>query len=117
MSAENSPEERAQVEERAKHYLTDALMAVVNDINSTATNLEAFVDLQMNALDSLSNQMSLVKTRLELCKEQHAMDRFSGMRSTVVAIPGIPTRLLAGDELQQSTLPPPAYIRVPLSKR
>lgn len=112
ISADQSLEDRSVVENRAKGYLVDALFAVVNDISATAGSVERFIDLQMSAMDSLTTNVNLVQTRLDMCKEQHAMDRLAEMRTPITASPSAPARKLEGDEA-----PPIAVAREPFTRQ
>jgi hypothetical protein len=80
-------------------------------------NLEKFVNLQMNAMDSLNTNINLVQARLDMSKEQHAMDQLSKMRTPIAATVGLPTRKLTGGDAPANTTAKEPYARQPLSKR
>lgn len=93
---------QAEVENEAKSYLTDALAAVVGDINNIANNMEQFVGLQVEAVDGLATQMDLLRTKMTLYKEQHGTEKFSGFRDAVEIPSGSYSRKVGGDDEEGS---------------
>lgn len=91
-------EAQAEVETQAKTYLADALSAVVGDINDIAHNLEQFVGLQVEAVDGLSTQMELLRTKMTLYKEQHGTEKFSTFRDQVETPSGAYSRKVGGED-------------------
>ena len=58
----------------------------------------------------------LLCSRLDMCKEQHAMDRLAEMRTPVAATPGVAGRRLTAEEAPAAAAKEP-FARQPLSKR
>lgn len=117
LSADSSPAQQLEREVETKMYLTDALGAVVQNINVVAKNLEDLVGLQVDAVDSLATQMTLIKTRLQVCKEQHGAERLHTLRVPVPPPSGEYSRKTApapkdDDELPSYDAPPSAGIRM-----
>ncbi|GMI37534.1 hypothetical protein TeGR_g4250 [Tetraparma gracilis] len=110
--------DKAEIEAQTKEYLTDALGAVVKDIELITTNLSAFLDLQAESIASLTPQLDLVKNRIALVKANHAQSRLQRTRRNVVASDPEPMKEALGeDEIAEASKPLPAYERVGLSER
>lgn len=61
--------------------MVDILTSIAGDIESLATNLNTYVGAQADAVDSLSNQVEVVATRLAMAKQAVALERFDEMRT------------------------------------
>lgn len=75
------------IEQEANTYLITALASVSSDIESAATNLDQLLALNSNAVDSLSNQVNLLHTRLRISKDtvakQNLLDAKAGMKPEI----------------------------------
>jgi len=111
-------QDKQEIENQTKDYLSDALGAVVKDIELITSNLTGFLDVQMNALDSLAPQLDLVKNRIAQTKASHAQHRLTVTRREVEGKKPEQKKegLKKGEEsLNSKKLPP--YERVPLEER
>ena len=72
--------ERSTLDIQAKAYLVDILATVGNDIECLASHVESYVSVQAEAVDSLTSQVDLVKTRISLAKTNAGLDRFDELR-------------------------------------
>ena len=59
------------IEEEAKRFVTKGLVNVLKDIEAASVNLDQLVQLQTLSIDSLSSDVSLIKSRLHGMKSQH----------------------------------------------
>lgn len=66
---------------QAKTYVVDILASIAGDIESLATNLNTYVGAQADAVDSLTDQMEVVRNRLTMAKSAVALERFDEMRT------------------------------------
>lgn len=98
----DSQQAKDDVEKEAQGYLVDALKTVVGDISTTARNLEQFVELQVDAVDGLSTQVDLLKTKMALYKEQHGSEKFHGYRDNIITASGTYKRKLDEEELKKT---------------
>ena len=55
-------------------YLADALNTVATDVNDIASNLNDFLDLQAEAVDSLGTSLEMANMRLRMLKQQVTCD-------------------------------------------
>lgn len=99
-----APDQQAQddVETQAKTYLVDALTTVVGDINSIADNMDHFVSLQADAVDSLGTQMDLLRTKMKLYKEQHGTKKLDSYRDPIRTTSGTYSRRIDGNDTSGS---------------
>jgi len=110
--------DKTEIEAQTKEYLTDALGAVVKDIELITTNLTAFLDLQTEAITSLTPQLDLVKNRIALVKANHAQMRLQRTRRNVVATAALPKKEgLSAEQISEASKTLPAYERVGLKER
>jgi hypothetical protein len=110
--------DKNEIEAQTKEYLTDALGAVVKDIELITSNLSAFLDLQNEAIGSLTPQLDLVKNRIALVKANHAQTRLQRTRRNVVAASPAPKKEALGeDQIATASRKLPEYKRVSLQER
>mmetsp|Transcript_25446 Transcript_25446/g.52921 ORF Transcript_25446/g.52921 Transcript_25446/m.52921 type:complete len:179 (-) Transcript_25446:33-569(-) len=110
--------DKREIEAQTKEYMADALGAVVKDIELITSNLTAFLDLQLDAIDSLNPQLDLVKNRIALVKAQHAQSRLQRTRKTVTgSAPEEKKEALSPDQVALNSRELPKYVRMPLAQR
>ena len=59
-----------KIELLTKEYLANALNTVATDVNVIANNLNEFLDLQAEAVDSLGTSLEMANMRLRMLKQQ-----------------------------------------------
>mmetsp|Transcript_89330 Transcript_89330/g.255053 ORF Transcript_89330/g.255053 Transcript_89330/m.255053 type:complete len:147 (+) Transcript_89330:414-854(+) len=101
---------KEKIELLTKEYLADALNTVATDVNDIASNLNDFLDLQAEAVDSLGTSLEMANMRLRMLKQQHGAARFQHMRQDKPPPPTDARKTQAQDDA-------PEYNRVPLSER
>ena len=110
--------DKTEVESQTKEYLTDALGAVVKDIEIITANLTAFLDLQTESLASLAPQLDLAKNKMALSKATHAQARLQRSQRSSVAQEAEPKKeALLEREVEATSRKMPAYERVTLGDR
>ncbi|GMH95176.1 hypothetical protein TrVE_jg2015 [Triparma verrucosa] len=110
--------DKKEIEAQTKEYMADALGAVVKDIELITSNLTSFLDLQIDAIDSLTPQLDLVKNRIALVKAQHAQNRLQRARKTVTGqVLEEKKEALEEDQKSLNSRKLPEYTRVPLQDR
>ena len=99
-------------------FLTSRSLRSWQDIELITSNLTAFLDLQLDAIDSLNPQLDLVKNRIALVKAQHAQNRLQRTRKTVTsAAPEEKKEALSPDQVALNSRELPKYVRMPLAQR
>lgn len=73
--------ERHALDVQAKAYLVDILSSVTNDIESLAGNVNDYVGIQADAVNSLTNQVDVVKNRILLSKTSLGLEKLNEMQS------------------------------------
>lgn len=73
--AAHNKADRSPIEKEAKLYLNEALTRVAADIDTAAACLEQYLSLEATAVDSLTQQVSSLQSRMLLSKEQGARAR------------------------------------------
>jgi hypothetical protein len=68
-SSASDTQSKDQLEEQARVYMLDALGSVASDIESLASNIDNLFGLQLQGINSMANQMDLVKAQIQLDKE------------------------------------------------
>ena len=87
--AQHNKTDRSGIEKEAKLYLNEALVRVASDIDTTAANLEQLLVLELGAVDSLSQQVACVQSRLALARQDAARRRLAAFLGTL-AKEGVP---------------------------
>lgn len=77
--------DRNSVEVEARSYLVEALLNITSDIDLAAANLEQIIELQTGAVDSLTNQVDLVRSQINHAKETDHVTSLHDMMETRVS--------------------------------
>lgn len=59
------------IEEEAKKFVTKGLINVLKDIEVTSMNIDQLLQMQSLSIDSLTSDVSLIRSRLHGMKSQH----------------------------------------------
>ena len=111
-------QDKTDIEQQTKEYLTDALSAVVKDIEVISNNLNSYLELQNDCLASLDPKLKLIKTRLQLMKSTKAQNRLARSRRVVnVVKPEQKKEGLSEGDVSYNSRKMGAYTRVPLEER
>ncbi len=62
LSAVHKGIDRTSIEDEARTFLVEALVNVAADVDTVAANLDQYMRLQVNAVDSLANKVELLQT-------------------------------------------------------
>ncbi|CAM9308984.1 unnamed protein product, partial [Hapterophycus canaliculatus] len=103
---------------RTEEYLKDALGSVVIDIEDMAINLMTFVDAQADAVEKVTSDVVLAKTRLNRTREQSAATRLLALRKAAKETPARQKIVvLTGAERPTQCRPLPPRRRAPLKEK
>lgn len=78
--ASTTQQERESSLNTAKTYLADGLFAIINDIDTISGQLHTFIGQQVSSIDTLDDDVQLVKAKLKTIKLKYAVDRLSEQR-------------------------------------
>eukprot|EP00904_Undaria_pinnatifida_P004742 jgi/Undpi1/14269/HiC_scaffold_9.g03918.m1 len=103
---------------RTEEYLKDALGSVVTDIEDVAINLLAFVNAQANAVEHVTSDVVIARTRLLRAREQSAATRLLALRRAAEAAPARQKIVvLTGSERPTKCRPLPPRRRTSLKEK
>lgn len=107
--AAHNKADRAPIEKEAKLYLNEALTRVAADIDTAAACLEQYLSLETTAVDSLTQQVASLQSRMQLSKEEGARAR---LEAFVRATPATSSSASPSEDVFSSrVLPLPADSR------
>lgn len=111
--AAHNKADRAPIEKEAKLYLNEALTRVAADIDTAAACLEQYLSLKTTAVDSLTQQVASLQSRMQLSKEQGARARLEAfVRATPATSSSAPAASAPSEDVFSSrVLPLPADSR------
>jgi hypothetical protein len=71
IASQRSGKDKMIIENEAKQYITKGLTNVLKDIEVASLNIDQLLQMQGMAVDSLADDVSLIKSRLQGMKSQH----------------------------------------------
>ncbi|CAN0436898.1 unnamed protein product, partial [Ectocarpus fasciculatus] len=103
---------------RTEEYLKDALGSVVTDIEDMAINLLTFVNAQAEAVEKVTSDVVIAKTRLNRAREQSAATRLLALRRAAGETPARQKIVvLTGSERPTKCRPLPPRRRISLKEK
>lgn len=66
-----------------KEYIVDALDSVTKEVEATSVKFAEFLALQDDAVEDMTTQLTVLKERLSISKEQNAATRLADFRKPV----------------------------------
>jgi hypothetical protein len=75
------------IENEAKQYITKGLTNVLKDIEVASLNIDQLLQMQSMAVDSITDDVSLIKSRLQGMKSQHLTASLDEMKVAYTAGP------------------------------
>ncbi|CAM9443751.1 unnamed protein product, partial [Laminaria digitata] len=103
---------------RTEEYLKDALGSVVTDIEDVAINLLDFVNAQADAVESVTSDVVVARTRLLRAREQSAATRLLALRRAAGEAPARQKIVvLTGSERPTKCRPLPPRKRISLKEK
>lgn len=71
IASQRSGKDKMIIEEEAKRFVTKGLVNVLKDIEVASMNIDQLLQMQSLSIDSLTSDVSLIRSRLHGMKSQH----------------------------------------------
>lgn len=92
------------IEEETKRFVTKGLINVLKDIEVTSMNIDQLLQMQSLSIDSLTSDVSLIRSRLHGMKSQHLCTSLDEMKvpysTSSSSAPGVQTGILSVREIE-----------------
>ena len=80
IASQRSGNDKILLENEAKKYVTKGLVNVLKDIEVASLNIDQLLQMQTMAIDSMSDDVTLITSRLNSMKSQHLLTSLEEMK-------------------------------------
>jgi hypothetical protein len=87
IASQRSGKDKMTIENEAKQYITKGLTNVLKDIEVASLNIDQLLQMQSMAVDSIADDVSLIKSRLQGMKSQQLTASLDEMKVAYAAAP------------------------------
>jgi hypothetical protein len=85
IASQRSGKDKLAIENEARRFVTKGLVSVLKDIEVASLNIDQLLQMQTMAVDSLTEDVSLIKSRLHGMKSQQLLSSLEEMKATSTA--------------------------------
>lgn len=87
IASQRSGKDKLAIEDEAKRFVTKGLVSVLKDIEVASLNIDQLLQMQTMAVDSLTADVSLIKSRLHGMKSQQLTSSLHEMKAPYATKP------------------------------